>query len=224
MDKLRTASIAALSGIAGFALGWVTRPLVESRAAALTFHELVTHSPVRFTRYWCPRPTRPGFTSPSMACRAAYSDLSLLVSLLTCTADLGRVPRPPSSGVLPHHPARPESLLPTIIKYSAGLSSATLWSVTSTKSSGRDFDSEGPMEARHLLENSSYGPTKLHVIFEAFDQAWAEIASNFGEAVDVERGRMRLAHAILAVANENEDAVGLKNAALEQIALDRGTR
>ena len=43
MDKLRTASIAALSGIAGFALGWATRPLVKSRAAALTFHELVTH-------------------------------------------------------------------------------------------------------------------------------------------------------------------------------------
>ena len=77
------------------------------------------------------------------------------------------------------------------------------------------------MKARHLLENSSYGPTKLHVIFQAFDQAWAEIASNFGDdALDVERGRMRLAHAILAVAQENEDAAGLKTAALHQMALD----
>ena len=48
------------------------------------------------------------------------------------------------------------------------------------------------MKARHLLEQSSYGPTKLHDIFQAFDQAWAEIAGNFGDdAVDVESGRMR---------------------------------
>ena len=40
---MRPGSIAALFGIAGFALGWATRPLVESRAVALTFHELVNH-------------------------------------------------------------------------------------------------------------------------------------------------------------------------------------
>ena len=67
------------------------------------------------------------------------------------------------------------------------------------------------MKVRHLL--ASYGPTQLHVIFQAFDPAWA-----------AERGRMRLAHAILAVAQENEDTAGLKNAALEQMALDYGSR
>ena len=35
--------LATLFGIAGFVLGWVTRPLVESRAAALEWHELVAH-------------------------------------------------------------------------------------------------------------------------------------------------------------------------------------
>ena len=40
---MRAGSIAALFGIAGFALGWVTRPLAEARAAALTFEELVSH-------------------------------------------------------------------------------------------------------------------------------------------------------------------------------------
>ena len=40
---MRSGSIAALFGIAGFAVGWITRPLVESRAAALTIQELVTH-------------------------------------------------------------------------------------------------------------------------------------------------------------------------------------
>lgn len=43
MDKSRTAFIAALSGVVGFACGWATRPLVESRATALTLQELVAH-------------------------------------------------------------------------------------------------------------------------------------------------------------------------------------
>ena len=40
---MRSGGIAALFGIAGFALGWVTRPLAEARAAALTLEELVSH-------------------------------------------------------------------------------------------------------------------------------------------------------------------------------------
>jgi hypothetical protein len=40
---VRSGGIAALFGIAGFALGWVTRPLAEARAAALTFEEIVSH-------------------------------------------------------------------------------------------------------------------------------------------------------------------------------------
>ena len=40
---MRTGIIAALFGIAGFIVGWLTRPLVESRAVALTFQELLSH-------------------------------------------------------------------------------------------------------------------------------------------------------------------------------------
>jgi hypothetical protein len=35
--------LAALFGFAGFVLGWLTRPLVEARATALAWHELVAH-------------------------------------------------------------------------------------------------------------------------------------------------------------------------------------
>ena len=35
--------LAALFGIAGFVLGWLTRPIVEARATALEWHELVAH-------------------------------------------------------------------------------------------------------------------------------------------------------------------------------------
>lgn len=33
----------ALFGIGGFVLGWLTRPIVEARATALEWHELVSH-------------------------------------------------------------------------------------------------------------------------------------------------------------------------------------
>ena len=35
--------LAALFGFAGFVLGWLTRPLVEARAAALEWQELLAH-------------------------------------------------------------------------------------------------------------------------------------------------------------------------------------
>ena len=40
---LRHYKLAALFGIAGFVLGWLTRPIVEARATALEWHELVAH-------------------------------------------------------------------------------------------------------------------------------------------------------------------------------------
>jgi hypothetical protein len=35
--------LAALFGVVGFVLGWLTRPIVEARATALEWHELVAH-------------------------------------------------------------------------------------------------------------------------------------------------------------------------------------
>ena len=76
------------------------------------------------------------------------------------------------------------------------------------------------MKARRLIEGSWHGPDTLHVIFQVFDAAWAEIADNFGsDPRDIEQARMRLAHAILAVAWEDNDADGLKDAALQVMAL-----
>ena len=40
---LRHYKLGALFGTAGFVLGWLTRPLVEARTAALEWHELVAH-------------------------------------------------------------------------------------------------------------------------------------------------------------------------------------
>lgn len=80
------------------------------------------------------------------------------------------------------------------------------------------------VKARRLIESSLFAPQTLHVLFQAFDQAWAEIAGNFGDdAQEIERGRMQLAHAVLAVAQEDGgDAEGLKDAALAVMALSYG--
>ena len=77
------------------------------------------------------------------------------------------------------------------------------------------------MEARRLIESSSYGPETLHVIFQVFDEAWGEIAKTFGnDAQDIKRARMRLAHALLAVAGEGSDDAGtLKGNALRVMAM-----
>ena len=74
------------------------------------------------------------------------------------------------------------------------------------------------MKARSLLEGSSYPPETLHVIFQAFDEAWSEICHQFpGQQEDT---RMRLAHAVLLVAREeSDDPQRLKRDALEVLTL-----
>jgi len=76
------------------------------------------------------------------------------------------------------------------------------------------------MRARQLIDNASFGPDALKVMGEAFDAAWAEIAGNFGnDPVVVEAARIKLANAILSVANEGSRGVeALKQAALEVMA------
>jgi hypothetical protein len=62
----------------------------------------------------------------------------------------------------------------------------------------------------------------LQAVGQAFDAAWVEIAGNFGnDEVDVEKARLRLAKAPLAIANEDSrDVTVLKRAALQRLALD----
>jgi hypothetical protein len=57
---------------------------------------------------------------------------------------------------------------------------------------------------------------------EAFDQAWTEIAGNFGSSpLQIEGARLRLAAAVLSsVADGNMDVGAIKAAALDAMLVD----
>jgi hypothetical protein len=78
------------------------------------------------------------------------------------------------------------------------------------------------MKARKLIDGASFGPDALKVIGKAFDDAWLEIAANFGtDPLQIETARLRLAEAVLSVAHEDSrHAEVLKRAALQRMALD----
>jgi arginase family enzyme len=78
------------------------------------------------------------------------------------------------------------------------------------------------LKARQLIDGASFGPEALKAIGAAFDAAWAEISGNFGhDAADIEKARLRLAKAMLSVANEeSRDVDALKRGALQRMALD----
>ena len=81
------------------------------------------------------------------------------------------------------------------------------------------------MEARALIESASYRPEVLKAMGQAFDEAWVQIAGNFGDdTIDAEKARLRLARALLSIAHkESCDVAVLKRAALERMALDYRT-
>jgi len=78
------------------------------------------------------------------------------------------------------------------------------------------------MKARRLIDGATFGPETLKALGEAFDQAWAQIAGNFGDgSTQVENARLRLAEAMLSVATEERtDVAALKARALQAMALD----
>jgi hypothetical protein len=83
------------------------------------------------------------------------------------------------------------------------------------------------MKARKLIEDAAFGPETLKVVSIAFDQAWASIEDHFRGEDDkiVEQPRIRLAHAVLAVAREEtEDVARLANDALAVMAMSRRKR
>ena len=60
------------------------------------------------------------------------------------------------------------------------------------------------MKARKLVESASLGPQALNVAFQAFDDAWTEIAGNYGsDPLAIEAARLKLANAILSVIDDN---------------------
>ena len=77
------------------------------------------------------------------------------------------------------------------------------------------------MKARHVIDSASYGPEALRTIGKAFDEAWREIAGNFGnDPGNIELARVKLASAVLSVAcEESRDVEVLKKGALQAMAL-----
>jgi hypothetical protein len=78
------------------------------------------------------------------------------------------------------------------------------------------------MKARKLIDGASFGPDALKAIGQAFDEAWQEVAGNFGDdPQDIEHARFKLANAVLSIAGEDSrDVDVLKRAALQRMALD----
>jgi hypothetical protein len=72
------------------------------------------------------------------------------------------------------------------------------------------------MQARRLLDAASLGPDALKVAGQAFDEAWASIADQFTDPVQIEAARLKLAGAILSVAtDDSRDIEPLKRAGLD---------
>ena|SRR5690349_1208821 len=82
------------------------------------------------------------------------------------------------------------------------------------------------MKARRLIDGAAFGPETLKVVGQAFDQAWAEIATTFGsDPFQVENARQMLAEALLSVATERcTDVDVLKRAALQAMGFFEGTK
>jgi hypothetical protein len=79
------------------------------------------------------------------------------------------------------------------------------------------------MSSHHSpLEYRSYGPDALHVLNQAFDAAWADIAGFFGDDPSiVQDARNKLADALLRAADRDgaTDVEGMRRAALTMMAL-----
>jgi hypothetical protein len=71
------------------------------------------------------------------------------------------------------------------------------------------------VKARALADGASLGPDALKAIGLAFDEAWANIAGNFGDG-QVEGARLRLATVLLSIASDDSRDVEslVKNALL----------
>ena len=78
------------------------------------------------------------------------------------------------------------------------------------------------MKARRLIDGAAFGPETLRAMGQAFDQAWTEVAGNFGNSpVEIEGARLRLAEAMLSVAREDStDVAALKAGALQAMAME----
>jgi hypothetical protein len=77
------------------------------------------------------------------------------------------------------------------------------------------------MKAHQLIGGSAFPPDMLTVIFEAYDEAWVEVAQDVGsDAGAIETARMSLATIILSIAAVGPiDRLQLKSAAMDAFRL-----
>jgi len=78
------------------------------------------------------------------------------------------------------------------------------------------------MKARRLIDGAALGPATVKAMGQAFDEAWAQIAGNFGDSpLEIECAKLRLAEAMLSVTTEDStDVAALKSGALQAMAMD----
>jgi hypothetical protein len=77
------------------------------------------------------------------------------------------------------------------------------------------------MRARQLIGGSAFPPHELNVIFEAFEDAWAELALGVGSDLNsIDLARVSLATIVLSIAAVGPiDRLGLKSAAVDAFRL-----
>jgi hypothetical protein len=77
------------------------------------------------------------------------------------------------------------------------------------------------MRARQLIGGSTFPPHELKVIFEAFDDAWAELAAEVGNDLNsIDLARVSLATIVLSIASIAPiDRLALKSAAMDAFRL-----
>jgi hypothetical protein len=77
------------------------------------------------------------------------------------------------------------------------------------------------MKARQLIGGAAFAPDELRVIFEAFDDAWSELAGDVSaRASAIEASRLSLAAIVLSLATAGPiDRVHLKTTAVDAYRL-----
>jgi hypothetical protein len=73
------------------------------------------------------------------------------------------------------------------------------------------------MKARQLIGGAAFPPDVLHILFGAFDDAWAEVAPDVGQdPAAIEATRMTLAGIVLSLARVGPvDRTGIMTAAID---------
>ena len=76
------------------------------------------------------------------------------------------------------------------------------------------------MKARNLIRRAGFGLDTLKIVFQAFDEAWSLISTQYSSPAMIEAARLKLAKAIIAVSrHDSRDPEVLKRLALQMMKL-----